>query len=103
VSSPTLNHATDLTKYRASRYFARLPIRNAEAGSLALCAAHFLSLPSDPTVASDALAIRIVFPLVGATPVSFNRPGLPVMPGKQKGGVVFNSANFCCQLDMAIS
>jgi hypothetical protein len=24
--------------------------------------------------------------LVGATPVSFNRPGLSVMPGKQKGG-----------------
>jgi len=85
VSSPTLNHAADLTKYRASRYLARLPFRNAEAGSLALCAAHFLSLPSDLTVASDALAIRIVFPLVGATPVSFNRPGLPVMPGKQKG------------------
>jgi hypothetical protein len=84
VSSPTLNHATDLTKYRASRYFARLPIRNAEAGSLALCAAHFLSLPSDPTVASDALAIRIVFPLVGATLASFSKPDLPASLGKQK-------------------
>jgi len=92
VSSPTLNHATDLTKYRASRYFARLPIRNAEAGSLALYAAHLLSLPSDPTVASDALAIRIVFPSVGATPVSFNRPGLPVMPGEQKGRANFDPA-----------
>jgi hypothetical protein len=87
VSSHTLNHATDLTKYRASHYFARLPIRSAESGSLTLCAAHFLSLPSDPTVTDGALAIRIVFPLVRATPVSFNRPSLPTMPGKQKNRV----------------
>jgi len=32
----------------------------------------------------NALAIRIVFPLVGATTVSFNRPGLPATRGKQK-------------------
>jgi hypothetical protein len=61
-------------RYRASRYVARLPTRSAESGSLALCAAYFLSLPSDPAVTSNALAIRIDFPLVGATPVSFNRP-----------------------------
>jgi len=41
-------------------------------------------LPSDPAVASNALAIRIVFPLVGVTP-AYRRLGLPAMPGKQKG------------------
>ena len=94
MSSSTLNHAANLTKYWALRYFARLPIRNAESGSLPLCAAHFLSLPSDPTVTSDALAIRIVFPLVGATPVSFNRPGSPAMPGKRRRRTNIDSASF---------
>ena len=84
VGCAILNHASGLTRYRALRYCARLPPCRAESGSLALCAAHFLSLPSDPVVAADALAIRIVFPLVGATPVSFNRPGLPATLGKLK-------------------
>jgi hypothetical protein len=74
----------DLTKYWASRYFARLPTHTAESGSLALCAAHFLSLPSDPAVTSNAIAIQIVFPLVGVTPASCSRPGLPIPLGKQK-------------------
>ena len=74
-----------LTRYGASRYFARLPTHNAESGSLALCTVHFLLLPSDPAVTSNALAIRIVFPLVGVTP-AFRRLGLPAMPGKQKKG-----------------
>ncbi|MDY0227159.1 MAG: hypothetical protein RBR38_10055, partial [Desulfomicrobium apsheronum] len=39
-------------------------------------------LPPDPAVANNALAIRIVFPLIGATPVSCNRPGLPAPLGK---------------------
>jgi hypothetical protein len=84
VSCRILKHSTGLTRYRALRYFARLPTRVAESGSLTLCAAYFLSLPSDPAVASNALAIRIVFPLVGVTPVSSNRPGLPATLGKQK-------------------
>ena len=87
VSYATLTHSTGLTRYRASRFLARSPTRETVSGSLALCAAHFLSLPSDPAVASNALAIRIVFPLVGATPVSFNRPGLPATLGKLGGGV----------------
>ncbi|MFT5700290.1 MAG: hypothetical protein ACI8ZB_003164, partial [Desulforhopalus sp.] len=41
------------------------------------------SLPSDPTVTSNALAIRIVFPLIGVTP-ALRWLGLPAMPGKQK-------------------
>jgi hypothetical protein len=86
VNYPILNHATGLTRYRASRYLARLPTRYAESGSLSLCAVHFLSLPSDPAVTSNALAIRIDFPLVGATSVSFNRPGLPATLGKPKKG-----------------
>jgi len=64
------------------------PTRDAVSGSLALCADHFLSLPSDPAVTGNALAIRIVFPLVGATPVSFNRPGLHATLGNRVGGGV---------------
>ena len=69
-------------RYRALRYCARLPTREAESGPLALCAAHLLALPSDPAVTSNALAIRIAFPLVGATPASSSRPGLTATPGK---------------------
>ncbi|WP_303721322.1 hypothetical protein, partial [Malonomonas rubra] len=47
-------------------------------------AAYFLSLPSDLAVASNALAIRIVFPLIRVTPASCNRPGLPAPLGKPK-------------------
>jgi hypothetical protein len=83
VSNAILKHITGLTRYGALRYFARLPTRTAESGSLSLCTAHFLLLPSDPAVASNALATRIVFPLVGVTP-GFSRLGLPAMPGKQK-------------------
>lgn len=39
ISYATLYHSTGLTRYRASRYFARLPSRSAVTGSLALCAA----------------------------------------------------------------
>ena len=83
VSYHTLKHSTGLTKYRASRYFARLPTRKAVSGSLALCADHFLTLPSDPAVANCALTIRIVFPLVRVTPASCSRPGLPATLGVQ--------------------
>ena len=94
VCYSTLTHATGLTRNRASRYLARSPTREAVSGSLALCAAHFLSLPSDPAVTGNALAIRIVFPLVGATPVSFNRPGLPATLGKQDNKA--RSRGLCC-------
>ncbi|WP_156792384.1 hypothetical protein [Desulfotalea psychrophila] len=86
MSNRILKHDTGLTKYWASRYFGRLPSRIAESGSLSLCTTHFLSLPSDPAVTSNALAIRIVFPLVGVTP-AYRRLGLPAMPGKQKKGL----------------
>ncbi|MGR3236725.1 hypothetical protein ABMY29_09650, partial [Vibrio vulnificus] len=36
-----------------------------------------------PPLASDALAIRIVFPLVRVTPFSFKWTGLPALLGKQ--------------------
>lgn len=83
MNNSILKHVTGLTRYRASRYFARLPSRTAESGSLALCTVHFLSLPSDPAVTGNVLAIWIVFPLVGVTP-AYRRLGLPAMPGKQK-------------------
>ncbi|RZP72350.1 hypothetical protein D8T51_14695, partial [Vibrio vulnificus] len=38
-----------------------------------------------PPLASDALAIRIVFPLVRVTPFSFKWTGLPALLGKQQG------------------
>ncbi len=50
VSYTTLKHVVGLTEYRASRYFGRLPTNTAESGSLALCTADFLWLPSDPSV-----------------------------------------------------
>jgi len=87
VGNAILNHTTGLTRYRALRYFARLPTRNAESGSLTLCTAHFLLLPSDPVVANNAFAIRIIFPLVGVMP-AYRRLGLPTMPGKQKGQLI---------------
>ncbi|RYU49308.1 hypothetical protein ERW57_15815 [Aliivibrio finisterrensis] len=37
-----------------------------------------------PPLASDALAIRIVFPLVGMTLLSCKQTGLPALLGKQK-------------------
>ncbi|RZQ22927.1 hypothetical protein D8T36_18690, partial [Vibrio vulnificus] len=37
-----------------------------------------------PPLASDALAIRIVFPLVRVTPFSFKWTGLPALLGKQR-------------------
>jgi hypothetical protein len=53
---------------------------------LILCSLFFkvVNMGSDPAVASNALAIRIVFPLIGVTPVSFNEPGLPATLGKPK-------------------
>jgi hypothetical protein len=57
---------------------------SAESGSLALCTVYFLLLPSDPIVTNDALAIRIIFPLIGVMSLSFKRSGLPALLGKQK-------------------
>jgi len=94
VSNSTLNHVTGLIRFWTSRLFARLPSRAAVSGSLALCAAHFLSLPSDPAVTSSALAIQIVFPLIGATPASFSRTGLPAPLGKQKSVPFIRDAFF---------
>jgi hypothetical protein len=98
VSNRILKHTTGLIRYRASRYFGRLPSRNAESGLLTLCTAHFLSLPSDPAVTSNALAIRIVFPLIGVTPVSLNGPGLPATLGKPKGTVPIRGQSQSVQL-----
>ncbi|RYU83597.1 hypothetical protein ERW52_12735, partial [Aliivibrio finisterrensis] len=42
-----------------------------------------------PPLASDALAIRIVFPLVGVTLLSCKQTGLPALLGKQKSPVFF--------------
>jgi hypothetical protein len=84
VNDSILNHIVDLIRYWVLRYFARLPIYNAESGLLSLCAVYFLLLPSDPAVTSNALAIRIIFPLIRVIPPSFRRSGLPASLGKQK-------------------
>jgi hypothetical protein len=61
-----------LTKYRASRYLGRWPTNTAEAGVTVSCVPLYAygfirTLP----LASNALAIRIVFHLVRVTPLSF--------------------------------
>ncbi|NLU98312.1 hypothetical protein B6N13_09370 [Marinomonas sp. UCMA 3892] len=46
-------------------------------------------------LASNALAIRILFPPVGVRQVSYNLTGLPASLGKQKNGLTLNvSARF---------
>lgn len=84
VYNRILNHMNDLIRYWASLYFAKLPVIPAVSGSLSLCTIHFLLLPSNPAVASYALAIRINFPLIKVLSPSFRRPGLPALLGKQK-------------------
>ncbi|PSW20864.1 hypothetical protein C9I98_06315 [Photobacterium sanctipauli] len=44
-------------------------------------------------LANNALAIRIIFPLVGAIQVSFNLTGLPALLGKQKSPVISDEAS----------
>jgi hypothetical protein len=46
----------------------------------------FLLLPSDPAVTSNALAIRISFPLIGAVPASSSRTEVLATLGKPKRG-----------------
>lgn len=91
VNCSILTHSLSLTTYWALRYFARLPTQTAVSGSLPLCAVNFLLLPSDPAEVThdNALAIRIVFPMVWATPVSYNMPGLLTLLGKQKASFRF--------------
>jgi hypothetical protein len=83
VNDSILNHTNGLIKYWAFPYFAGLPAIFAVSGSLTLCTVHFLLLPSDHAVTSTALAIRINFPLIRVLSLSFKRPGLPALPGKQ--------------------
>ncbi|RYU67496.1 hypothetical protein ERW51_11880, partial [Aliivibrio finisterrensis] len=44
-----------------------------------------------PPLASDALAIQIVFPLVGVTLLSCKQTGLPALLGKQKRELITSS------------
>ena len=77
-----------------SRPFARLYSHYAESGSLALCATHFLLLPSNPAVTSSTLSSWIDLPLDRATSASFNRQGVSVTLGKQKAGVIYITPAF---------
>ena len=47
-----------------------------------------------PPLASDALAIQIVFPLVGVTLLSYKQTGLPALLGKRKSVSIFNKRYF---------
>jgi hypothetical protein len=58
-----------------------------------LCTVHFLLLPPEPSFTSNAFASRIDFTMVGATPASLNRPGLPATPGKLKKAEAPNRAS----------
>jgi hypothetical protein len=84
VDDSILTHIMRLIRYVTSRYFARVSPHAAVSGSLSLLTVYLLLLPSDPAVANSALAIRILFPLIRATPASFSRPGLPASLGKPK-------------------
>lgn len=48
-----------------------------------------------PPLASDALAIRIVFPLVRVTPFSFKWTGLPALLGKQQKTASEDTVFYC--------
>ncbi|MBF0259376.1 MAG: hypothetical protein HQK62_11145, partial [Desulfamplus sp.] len=76
---------SSLSEYRALPYFAGLPTASAESGSLSLCTIHFLSLPSDPSVTRNALAIQIDFPSDGVSPLSFKWTGLQLCRANKKG------------------
>ena len=65
-----------------SSYFADLSAHAAVSGSLALRAVYLLSLPSDPAVTGDALAIRIDFPLLGVSRTSFSPTGFAGFAGQ---------------------
>ncbi len=85
VNDSVLNHTNGLIRFRAFPHFARVPPIIAVSGSLSLRTVYFLLLPSDPAVTSNALAIRISFPLIGAAYPSLGIPGLPASLGKQNG------------------
>ena len=84
VNDSILNHINGLIRFRAFPLFARLPSINAVSGSLSLCTVHFLLLPSDPAVSSNALASRIIFPLIGAMSVFFQLTGFASFAGQTK-------------------
>jgi hypothetical protein len=62
-----------------------MPPKQVTVSYVSLTSYGFLSIPP---LASDALAIQIVFPLVRVTPLSFKRTGLPALLGKHKKPVV---------------
>ncbi len=85
VNYTILLHKLILFRFWVLSYFADLPHLNCRfPGLLALCVVNFLWLPSDPTVVSNALAIRILFPLIWVRSASLCRLGLPATQGKQK-------------------
>lgn len=80
-----LKHSIGLTKYRASRYYRRLPPPMPPKQVTVSCVplssyGFFQTLP----LASKVLAIQIIFPLVRVTPLSFKWTGLPASLGKHK-------------------
>jgi hypothetical protein len=82
VNDLTLKHKTGLTEYWASRYFARLPTP-ALPNQVHFHCVPFTSYGFLQTLplASNALAIRILFPSVRVSQVSFNLTGLPASLG----------------------
>ena len=93
-NSPTLNHSMDLTKYRASRYLARLPIHIAESGSLSLCTPYFLWLPSDPAVGQQRPCHSDCLPLSQGDSGFFQPDGFASFAGQTKCRAFEMSAAF---------
>src|SRR5690606_33339809 len=95
VNDATLKPSTGLTEYRSSRYFARLPTCTAEAGSLALCTANLLWLPSDPTVGQRRPSQSDCLPLRRADATFFQVAGCGGFAGQTKRPRLQRSAFLC--------
>ena len=71
-SHPQAHYGTDQVSGFALFRTLTLPQRRIRFACAMYCSpevsAYLLSLPSDPAVASNALTIRIVFPMIGVTP-----------------------------------
>lgn len=87
VRNSTLKHTLGLTEYRALRYFARLPTKRAESGSLSLCTSNFLWLPSDPTVGQCRPCHSDSLPLSRGVSAFFQADGVAGFAEQTKKGL----------------
>ncbi len=87
VENAILNHVDQLCLTGLSAIWDGYPLIPPKQVHFTLCTLDFLSLPSDPTVTSCALEIRIAFPLfkAWAAPASFNRTDFLLCRANENG------------------